>query len=242
MPWSPYVGADAILLSTALFAIGCLLVLSGKMLKREIKLPSSKGILRALILAAWVLSFALLFVSREIIARVIRQLHLPQPPNTSILSGPIFPITFLSAIATLIAIAYLCRAYGLNSSLGNALVGTLAAPMIFEIPFLLIVISRVKISPFFMTLYFVPLFLCAIATTALLLLSPLPKLSNYTFYSMGAMFLIFAIWAFFGFSYPSNPTAFSMNGISKILSFTTAITLFLPAKHLKRTTPENARA
>jgi hypothetical protein len=39
---------------------------------------------------------------------------------------------------------------------------------------------------------------------------------------------VFAIWAGFGFAYPSAPIPIALNAISKVLCFVAAITLFLP--------------
>ena len=72
----------------------------------------------------------------------------------------------------------------------------------------------------------VKLFLVTVSTISLLL-SPVASLSNYALFSLGGMFIVFVVWAFFGFSYPSDPLSFSLNGVSKVLSFTTAIMLFL---------------
>ena len=77
-------------------------------------------------------------------------------------------------------------------------------------------------------LFFLPLFILEIASFSLLTLSPLMKISKLTLFSLGAMFFVFAIWALFGFSYPSSPIPFALNAISKVLSFVTAITPFLP--------------
>ena len=41
---------------------------------------------------------------------------------------------------------------------------------------------------------------------------------------------MFAIWAAFGFTYPSAPIPIALNAISKVLCFVAAITLFLPLK------------
>jgi len=41
------------------------------------------------------------------------------------------------------------------------------------------------------------------------------------------MFFVFAVWALFGFRFPADWTAYSLNASSKILSFVTAITLFV---------------
>ena len=109
----------------------------------------------------------------------------------------------------------------------SAFVGTAAAPMIFEIPFLLIVMNTVNATVFVTLLFFMPLFLVTASTISLLLLSSETRLSNYVLFSLAGMFIVFAGWAFFGFSYPSDPVSFSLNGISKVLSFTTATMLFL---------------
>lgn len=45
---------------------------------------------------------------------------------------------------------------------------------------------------------------------------------------MAGMFLIFAIWALFGFAYPATRLSVAFNVISKILAFVAAVSLFLP--------------
>jgi hypothetical protein len=79
-------------------------------------------------------------------------------------------------------------------------------------------------------LYFLPLFLVEISSFTLLTLSPVMNLSKYTLFSLAAMFFVFAVWALFGFSYPSDPIPIALNAVSKILSFVVSITLFLPQK------------
>lgn len=69
-----------------------------------------------------------------------------------------------------------------------------------------------------------------ISTFSLLTLSPLVRLSRATLFSLAGMFLVFAIWAAFGFAYPSAPIPIALNAISKVLCFVAAITLFLPLK------------
>jgi len=66
-----------------------------------------------------------------------------------------------------------------------------------------------------------------ISTFSLLTLSPLTKLSKYTLFCLAGVFYVFAAWAFLRFSYPSNLVLLVLNDVSKILSFVTAITLFL---------------
>jgi len=41
------------------------------------------------------------------------------------------------------------------------------------------------------------------------------------------MILVFALWALEGYSYPSNPIAFALNAVSKVLAFVTVGSLFV---------------
>lgn len=63
------------------------------------------------------------------------------------------------------------------------------------------------------------------------------KLSRSSLFLLAGMFLIFAVWARFGFAYPLAPLPFAMNVIGKILAFATAISLFLPAKKSAQPVP-----
>jgi hypothetical protein len=118
-------------------------------------------------------------------------------------------------------------------ALGNAILGTLAAPWIFELPFDLIVLGKVytplPATPF-RGLYFLPLFLIELSTFSLLTLSPLVRVSRATLFTLAGMFFVFAIWAVFGFAYPGTPIPIALNAISKVLCFVAAITLFLPVR------------
>ena len=117
----------------------------------------------------------------------------------------------------------------------------MAAPWIFELPFDLIVMSRIHIVPspaaLYGLLYFLPLFLIEMTTFALLTLSPAMQVSRFTFFALAAMFLVFAIWAWFGFSEPSTPLPIVFNAVSKVLAFATVVTLFLPLKRMPQTSP-----
>ena len=64
----------------------------------------------------------------------------------------------------------------------------------------------------------------------MLTFSPFVKLSRATVFLLAGMFLIFAVWAVFGFAYPATPLPIALNMISKVLAFAAAISLFLPAE------------
>ncbi|HXR64415.1 MAG TPA: hypothetical protein VN729_00715, partial [Ktedonobacteraceae bacterium] len=119
---------------------------------------------------------------------------------------------------------------GFRGAVGSAIVGTIAAPLIFELPFDLIVMWRTfPPSPptLYTLLYFFPLFLVEILSFALLTFSPVMRPSKSTFFLLAGMFFIFAVWALAGFAYPSTPFPIVMNMLSKIVAFAVAISLFL---------------
>ena len=48
------------------------------------------------------------------------------------------------------------------------------------------------------------------------------------------MFLVFTVWAVFGFAYPSTPIPFACNTIGKFIAFAAAVSLFLPQKKIAK--------
>jgi hypothetical protein len=141
------------------------------------------------------------------------------------------PITYTAILVTFILIALLTRKYGVRTSLSAVLFGTVAAPMIFELPFDLIVMFR-AVTPepanTYRFLFFLPLLLLEVSTFSMLTQSFIGKLTRYTLFALAAMFLAFSVWALTGFHYPSELLPFTLNVISKLLAFVTAITLFIP--------------
>jgi len=79
-------------------------------------------------------------------------------------------------------------------------------------------------------LFFLPLFVIEITTLSLLTMSPLVKLSKGALFALASMLAVFAVWALFGFAYPSAPIPTALNILSKILAFVTVLCLFLPQR------------
>lgn len=110
----------------------------------------------------------------------------------------------------------------------------MAAPMIFEMPFDLIVLGRTypPLSPdpaLYRAVFFVPLFLLELSTIALLTLAPMVRLTSAAFYGFALMLVVFGIWAAaVGFSYPSTAAPITLNIVAKLLAFATTLTLFFP--------------
>ncbi len=201
---SPYVGTEALVLAAVLFIIAAVLVYLGTRLHHPIgvqKTGTTAGILLGVI---WIISYlALANAGLLYYVTAAQQFGNVTPPT-----DPISPITGLCALATFIGIAFLGRHHGLKAALASAILGTIAAPMLFELPFDLITIGKTH-SPepavLFSLIVFFPLLIWEISSFALLTWSPLMRISKYTLLSLGGMFFVFAVWALFGFYLPFHP-------------------------------------
>jgi hypothetical protein len=182
-------------------------------------------------LAVWVIAITALLACLSAYFHQARRDHLlhTRPPD------PITPVTFISVGVIFVIIVLIGRSYDWPIRLASGAIGALAAPMIFEFPFDLIVMARTYPPIFpdpalYRALFFAPLLLVEIITVSLLAWSPMVKLSKATFFSFAAMLVVFAVWGLFGFGYPSAPLPYALNVVSKILAFVTALSLFVPER------------
>ncbi len=236
--WTPYAGAEALRLALALFVIAIALAFFAVRLRSPLQ-PRKTGRFAGGVLAImWLVSIETFGMNGTVYYEaLIKAVGEFTPP-----SSPITPITALSGLIGFIAILVLARRSGWKAALGGAIVGMLAAPMIFELPFDLIVMGRIYPTPptpvaVYTQLYFMPLFLIALSSFALLTISPLIKLSRWTLFCLAGMFLVFAVWALFGFAYPSQPILLVLNATGKVLAFAAAVTLFLPLNRIASNPP-----
>jgi hypothetical protein len=230
--WAPYTGADTILLTLVLVVVAAAFAFIGMKLKAPIA-PARPGKATSILLVLiWVVSLLAFLVDSITYGWVLQQSNLLAIYKSYTAPNPISPITDASAVATFIIIVLLTRKHGLKVSLLSAFAGAASAAMIFELPFDLIVLTRIypPIPPapnLFRLLFFLPLFLLELSTMSFLTFSPLTRLSRYTLFTLAGFFVVFALWAAFGFSYPSDPLDTALNDISKVLCFVAAITLFI---------------
>jgi hypothetical protein len=75
--------------------------------------------------------------------------------------------------------------------------------------------------------FFFPIFILEASTISLLTLLPSMRITGSALYALAGMFAVFAVWAVFGFSFPEELLPKTLNIISKILCFVTAIMLFI---------------
>jgi len=177
-------------------------------------------------LAAWAMAIVAYLVCHGRYAHQLIEQHLIRslPPQ------PILPITAACMIALFVGILYVGRSLGWKARLGSAVIGAIAALVIFQFPFDLIVMTRVypaapDPAPYWLLLF--AKFLVEFTTLALLSLSPLVRLSRTAFLAFALMLLIFAIWGLSGFGQPSAPLPFAFNAASKVVAFVVVLSLFL---------------
>jgi hypothetical protein len=239
--WVSYGGTAEVVLAGVLAAAAAVLVYAGFRLPLPARLPTPSRTVRTLLLVSWGLAICAFLVCLSVyVTQAVREHVAKASP-----ANPITPVTLigLGVIFCVIAVAH--RSSG-GPALLSAVIGALAAPWIFEFPFDLIVMSRTypALQPdpaLYRALFFAPLFLIAVTTLALLTLSPVARLTRATFWCLAAMLAVFAVWALFGFGYPSAPVPTTFNVVSKILALITALTLFLPAR-ADAGAPASARA
>jgi hypothetical protein len=237
--WVSYGGDARIWLATGLLAVAGGATLAGIRLALPVWFTRPGPVGRVVTILTWVASIAAFLTCLTIYIRQYIHAYglnaLKAAPK-----DPIAPITLTAALAVFIII--ISRpSPGFGTRLASGVIGAMAAPMIFELPFDLIVMARTypSIPPdpaLYRALFFVPLFLIEITTLLLLRLSPMVRLTRATFFSFALMLGVFAVWALAGFGYPSAPLPIALNIASKILAFITALTLFLP----QRTAPGQA--
>ena len=235
--WVSYGGDARIELAAGLLAAAGCAAYAGIRLRLPVRAvrPGKAAVIG--MLAAWVVAIAAFLAGAGIYIRhYVHEYDLTKaaPPDR------IAPVTLLAA-AALAGIILTRTAYSFPARLGGAVVAAIAAPMIFELPFDLIVMARLypPVPPdpaLYAALFFAPLVVVEVATLSLLTWSPLVSLSKATFFFFALMLAVFAVWALFGFAYPSAPAPIALNVVSKILAFVAALSLFLPQRARASTT------
>jgi hypothetical protein len=239
-PWVNYGGAARIWLALGLLAIAAGAVYAGNRLPLPARATRPGRKAAVVILVTWAAALAGLLVGAALyIHQYISEYQgaaLPPPPDH------VAPVTFLAFVATFVIIL-IRGTRGSRMRLVSAAIGAIAAPFIFELPFDLIIMTRVhsqfpsgRYEPLLLAL----LLLVDLTTLLLLWLSPQVRLTRATFFCFALMLGVFAIWALAGFGYPSAPLPLTLNIVSKLLAFATALTLFPLRRPATATTPDRA--
>jgi hypothetical protein len=223
--WISYAGGEAILLAVVLLVVAGGFACAGKRLRAPLGVTRPGGIASGFMIAIWLLAIYNVLVATFVYGLQVTQAY-PGfvPPRVRV--G-----TFVDAPVTFLVILYLTRRWGWKVALASAFIGTAAAPMIFEFPFDLIVMARtnppIPSHPMlYRQLFFLPLFLVQLSTISLLTLLPSMRVTTNACYAVAGMFVVFAVWAAFGFAFPAAPLPLALNVVSKILCFVAVIMLF----------------
>jgi len=226
--WVSYGGSARIALALILLAAAGGLIYAATRIRRPVRLPRPGRALTVSILLAWFLALGVLVGGLAVYVQQERHDHIAKAAPTD----PITVVT-LTAAVVLFIIVFTFTPHGLWIRLKSGVIAPLAAPMIFELPFDLIIMTRTypPVPPdpaLYGALFFAPLVLVELITLALLTLTPTAKLSRQACCCLALMLLVFAVWALAGFGYPSAPVPLALNVVSKILAFVTALSLFFP--------------
>jgi hypothetical protein len=225
--WFSYSGSAEPILAIVLLAIAAAVAIAGVKLRLPARPPRPSGNTTTLMVVVWALSIVTFLACVGIYGKQAHQDHLAGRPADNI-----FPITFIAAGLTFFIIAVTGKPGGRIAVLSGA-IAAMAAPMVFELPFDLIVMARTypPITPnpaLYRVVFFAPLFAIEITTLALLTWSPMVRLTRATFFAFALMLAVFAVWALAGFDYPATPLPYVLNVVGKLLAFATILTLFFP--------------
>jgi hypothetical protein len=221
--WRAYSGSAAASLGVLLLLLGLGVVLLGTRVREGIRPAMPGRALKVATVVVWAVTiFLILGVFKQVAART---------GQSSLGVGPVFPITLASAACAFFAIAYLTRGGGALAALGNGFAGAMAGPMVFELPFLLIITPMVTTKVPHPLFSFFDFLVVILATLALPFFSSRFAVTRYSLYLLGGMVVVFAAWALItGYAPPADPVSFALNATSKVLGFASVVAGFAKGK------------
>ncbi len=227
--WVPYSGNSAIILGVVLLVIAGVFTLLGFKLKKSLRVKQPGRAVAGMMIVVWILSILTWFVNIGVYSLLMQQAKL----TGTIPANPITKFTLSFAFLSFLIIFFINRKTGKKIAFSSAVLAAMAGPMVFELPFDLMVMGRTypPIPPdptVLRALFFFPLFLVELTTISLLFFSPLFKVSKFTLYSLAGLFLVFAIWGFLSFSFAYTTEFLVLNVVAKAMAFVTVVTPFLP--------------
>lgn len=135
--WMAYHGSEAAALMVTLATVAVVFAALGRWVRRPIELRRPGPAIGGLILAIWLLSILMLLVALLAYGIQLKEVQLDfQQAKPQIGTVLYLAITFF-------VILYLTRRHGWKAALWSGVFGALGAPMLFELPFDLIIMGRV---------------------------------------------------------------------------------------------------
>ena len=134
--WISYGGGEAVLLAIVLLVVAGGFAYAGRRLRAPLEITRPGGAVAGFMIAIWLLALYTVLVATFVYGLQVKQAY-PGFVAPRVRVG-----TFVDALVTFFVILYLTRRWGWKVALASAVIGTAAAPMIFEFPFDLIVMAR----------------------------------------------------------------------------------------------------
>jgi hypothetical protein len=229
--WLSYGGAGRIGLAAVLFAAAAALGVAAARgwppRRSGPDRPRRRAVTVALI-AGWVLAAVAVLAGAAVYVHQARQ----QYSGGTAASDPITPVTLIGAGVVFLAI-FITSRRPFPVTLAGAVIGAMAGPVLFELPFDVIVMARTypPVDPHpdaYRIVFFAPLFAIELVTLALLARSPMVRPGPAFGGLLAVMLALFAVWALAGFGYPSAPLPIALNVAAKLAALAAALSLFLP--------------
>jgi hypothetical protein len=176
--WASYGGGEGFLLAILLLVVAGGFAYAGTQLRAPLAIKRPGGVAAGFMIAIWLLAIYTVVIATHIYGLQVK-LAYPDFVAARVRVG-----TFVYAALTFFVILYLTRRWGWKVALASAVIGTAAAPMIFEFPFDLIVMTRTNppipnYPMLYRQLFFLPLFLVQFSTMLLLTLLPSMRVTGW---------------------------------------------------------------
>lgn len=235
--WNRYDGSGRVALVVVLALVTLALLTAARRLRGPIRPPRFRRPYVVTLVALWPVSIIAFLVALTIYGEQLAHDY----PSYDVPQSPILPVTLSAAVVTFVVLVIMRRG-GDRERLVGAAMGALAAPLIFELPFDLLVMARTTppVLPhpgLWRLLFFAPLFAVELCTIALLLAVPGLRITRWTLVALAALFLTFTLWASIGFGFPDHPRTYLANVVAKLCAFAVTWTMLLPSREQAAVTP-----
>lgn len=226
--WARYEGSGRVAMTVALALVACALLICAFRLRAPIRPPRFGRPLVTALVTLWVVSIVTFLVGVTFYVTQLRRDY----PHFAAPQSPILPVTLSAAALTFVALLMVGRGRGSGRLVGAAM-AALAAPMVFELPFDLMVMTRTTppVLPhpsLWRLLFFGPLLAVELVTIALLLAVPAVRITSWTVAALAALFLTFTLWSSIGLGYPDHLLPHIANVVAKLCAFAVTFTMLLP--------------
>jgi hypothetical protein len=234
--WNRYDGSSRVALAVVLALITLALLTAALRLRGPIRPPAFGRPLVATLLTLWAVSIIAFLVALTIYGNQLVHDY----PSYDVPQSPILPVTLSAAVVTFFVLVVLGHGSD-RERLTGAVMAALAAPLIFELPFDLMVMARTTppILPhpgLWRLLFFAPLFVVELCTIALLLAVPGVRITRWTLVALAALFLTFTVWSSIGFGFPNHPLTYLANVVAKLCAFAVTWTMLLQTRGARAVT------